>query len=81
MTLHEIESLPAAYPSPGFEEQGVVSLSAARRCECRVKGVSKRHGVQVMEEKVTDVNVDIATIAPKYHLFTQQQVAEVLGRV
>lgn len=36
---------------------------------------------QVMEEKVTDVNVDIATIAPKYHLFTQQQVAEVLGRV
>jgi hypothetical protein len=34
-----------------------------------------------MEEKVTDVNVDIATIAPKYRLFTKAEVAEVLGRV
>jgi len=35
---------------------------------------------QVMEEKVTDVNVDIATIAPDYHLFSREEVAEVLGR-
>jgi hypothetical protein len=34
-----------------------------------------------MEEKVTDVNVDIATIAPKFHLYSQTEVAEVLGRV
>lgn len=36
--------------------------------------------VQVMEEKVTDVNVDIATVAPEYHLFSREEVAEVLGR-
>lgn len=41
----------------------------------------ERGAAQVMEEKVTDVNVDIATIAPQYHLFTQTEVAEVLGRV
>lgn len=47
-----------------------------------IKLVRKRPGdVQVMEEKVTDVNVDIATIAPEYHLFSQTEVAEVLGRV
>jgi 20S proteasome subunit alpha 5 len=36
---------------------------------------------QVMEEKVTPVNVDIARVAPEYHLYTEAEVTEVLGRV
>jgi 20S proteasome subunit alpha 5 len=34
-----------------------------------------------MEEKVTSGNVDIATVAPTYHLFTVDEVAAVLERI
>lgn len=37
--------------------------------------------VQVMEEKVTDANVDIAKVAPTYHMYTKAEVAEVLTRI
>lgn len=39
--------------------------------------------VQVMEEKVTDVNVDIATVTPDggFALFSKEQVSEVLARI
>mmetsp|Transcript_5065 Transcript_5065/g.11009 ORF Transcript_5065/g.11009 Transcript_5065/m.11009 type:complete len:240 (+) Transcript_5065:113-832(+) len=36
---------------------------------------------QVMEEKVTSTNVDIARVAPKYHLYTQAEVEEVMSRL
>lgn len=36
---------------------------------------------QVMEEKVTPTNVDIARIAPKWHLYTPEEVGEVIGRL
>lgn len=36
---------------------------------------------QVMEEKVTKTNVDIATVAPKYHLYTQDEVQGVIDRL
>ena len=42
-----------------------------------------KHLLQVMEEKVTDVNVDIATVTPDagFALFSKEQVAEVLSRI
>lgn len=36
---------------------------------------------QVMEEKVTPTNVDIARVAPNYHLYTESEVEEVLSRL
>jgi 20S proteasome subunit alpha 5 len=36
---------------------------------------------QVMEEKITSTNVDIARVAPKYHLYTQSEVEEVMSRL
>lgn len=31
--------------------------------------------------QVTSVNVDIAKVAPTYHLYTQEEVQEVIGRL
>jgi 20S proteasome subunit alpha 5 len=36
---------------------------------------------QVMEEKVTSSNVDIAKVAPTYHLYTPQEVEAVIQRL
>ncbi|PNW70545.1 hypothetical protein CHLRE_17g724350v5 [Chlamydomonas reinhardtii] len=36
---------------------------------------------QVMEEKVTATNVDIARVAPKYHLYTEAEVQALIGRL
>eukprot|EP00898_Chlorokybus_atmophyticus_P007362 jgi/Chlat1/7627/Chrsp64S07107 len=36
---------------------------------------------QVMEEKVTATNVDIASVAPKYHLYTRDEVEAVISRM
>lgn len=36
---------------------------------------------QVMEEKVTSTNVDIARVAPTYHLYTEAEVEEVISRL
>lgn len=36
---------------------------------------------QVMEEKITSINVDLARISPKYHLYTQAEVEEVMARI
>ncbi|PSC70541.1 Proteasome subunit alpha type-5 [Micractinium conductrix] len=36
---------------------------------------------QVMEEKVTATNVDIARVAPKWHLYTPEEVEEVIARL
>ncbi|KAL1212107.1 Proteasome subunit alpha type-5-B [Cardamine amara subsp. amara] len=36
---------------------------------------------QVMEEKVTPNNVDIAKVAPAYHLYTPQEVEAVISRL
>ncbi|OAE27244.1 hypothetical protein AXG93_473s1150 [Marchantia polymorpha subsp. ruderalis] len=36
---------------------------------------------QVMEEKVTASNVDIAKVAPTYHLYTPAEVEAVIGRL
>ncbi|MEW5311016.1 MAG: hypothetical protein WDW38_002764 [Sanguina aurantia] len=36
---------------------------------------------QVMEEKVTSTNVDIAVVSPKYHLYTPAEVQEIIGRL
>lgn len=36
---------------------------------------------QVMEEKVTATNVDIARVAPKWHLYTPEEVEEVISRL
>jgi 20S proteasome subunit alpha 5 len=36
---------------------------------------------QVMEEKITSTNVDLATVGPKYHLYTQAEVEEVMARL
>ncbi|KAH8521221.1 hypothetical protein H0E87_002325, partial [Populus deltoides] len=36
---------------------------------------------QVMEEKVTPNNVDIAKVAPTYHLYTPAEVEEVISRL
>lgn len=36
---------------------------------------------QVMEEKVTPTNVDIASVAPKWHLYTPAEVEAVIGRL
>jgi len=36
---------------------------------------------QVMEEKVNATNIDVATIAPKYHLFTEEEVKAVIDRL
>jgi 20S proteasome subunit alpha 5 len=36
---------------------------------------------QVMEEKVTPNNVDIAKVAPAYHLYTPQEVEAVIARL
>eukprot|EP01025_Chloroclados_australasicus_P043471 TRINITY_DN4653_c0_g1_i1.p1 TRINITY_DN4653_c0_g1~~TRINITY_DN4653_c0_g1_i1.p1 ORF type:complete len:239 (-),score=29.82 TRINITY_DN4653_c0_g1_i1:308-1024(-) len=36
---------------------------------------------QVMEDKLTEINVDVASIAPKYHLYTDEEKKEVLGRL
>lgn len=35
----------------------------------------------VMEEKVTATNVDIASIAPKYHLYTREEVEAIIARI
>ena len=39
--------------------------------------------VQVMEEKVTDVNVDVATVRPQegFKLYSKEEVADVIGRI
>ncbi|KAF5839705.1 20S proteasome alpha subunit E [Dunaliella salina] len=36
---------------------------------------------QVMEEKVTNTNVDIARVAPKYHLYSTPEIEEVMARL
>eukprot|EP00850_Spirogloea_muscicola_P023478 SM000360S13672 [mRNA] locus=s360:80872:82799:+ [translate_table: standard] len=36
---------------------------------------------QVMEEKVTSTNVDIASVAPRFHLYNKEEVEEVLSRL
>jgi 20S proteasome subunit alpha 5 len=36
---------------------------------------------QVMEEKVTATNVDIARVAPKWHVYTKDEVEAVIGRL
>lgn len=36
---------------------------------------------QVMEEKVTSTNVDIAKVNPEYHLYTPAEVEEVFARL
>ncbi|EFJ52696.1 20S proteasome alpha subunit E [Volvox carteri f. nagariensis] len=36
---------------------------------------------QVMEEKVTATNVDVARVAPKYHIFTEDEVQALIGRL
>mmetsp|Transcript_25079 Transcript_25079/g.59756 ORF Transcript_25079/g.59756 Transcript_25079/m.59756 type:complete len:240 (+) Transcript_25079:99-818(+) len=36
---------------------------------------------QVMEEKVTPTNVDIASVAPTYHLYSTTEVEEVISRL
>ncbi|BDA41266.1 Proteasome subunit alpha type-5 [Coccomyxa sp. Obi] len=36
---------------------------------------------QVMEEKVTATNVDIACVAPTYHLYTKEEIEEVVSRL
>lgn len=36
---------------------------------------------QVMEEKVTATNVDIASVAPRYHLYSTQEVEAVIARL
>jgi 20S proteasome subunit alpha 5 len=36
---------------------------------------------QVMEEKVTPTNVDIAKVAPAYHLYTADEVQAVIARL
>ncbi|KAA6427551.1 MAG: 20S proteasome alpha subunit E [Trebouxia sp. A1-2] len=36
---------------------------------------------EVMEEKVTSTNVDIAAVAPSYHLYNQSEVEEVISRL
>lgn len=36
---------------------------------------------QVMEEKVTATNVDIAKVAPAYHLYSTDEVEAVIGRL
>ena len=36
---------------------------------------------QVMEEKVTPTNVDIASVAPKWHLYTPTEVEAVIERL
>uniref|UniRef100_A0A0A9D9F4 PSA5 n=1 Tax=Arundo donax TaxID=35708 RepID=A0A0A9D9F4_ARUDO len=36
---------------------------------------------QVMEEKVTPNNVDIAKVAPNYHLYTPAEVEAVIARL
>lgn len=37
--------------------------------------------LQVMEERVSGTNVDIACVAPRYRLYTQQQVEAVIARL
>eukprot|EP00889_Picochlorum_renovo_P001142 jgi/Picre1/28172/NNA_003578.t1 len=36
---------------------------------------------QVMEEKVTNTNVDIARVAPTWHMYSQEEVEGVMGRL
>ena len=36
---------------------------------------------QVMEEKVTSTNVDIATVAPTWHMYSSEEVEEVIARL
>ena len=36
---------------------------------------------QVMEEKITATNVDIAKVAPTWHLYTTEEVQGVIGRL
>jgi 20S proteasome subunit alpha 5 len=35
----------------------------------------------VMEEKISAVNVDIASVAPKFHLYTREELDVVIGRL
>jgi len=34
-----------------------------------------------MEEKVTSTNVDIATVAPTWHMYSSEEVEEVIARL
>lgn len=36
---------------------------------------------QVMEEKVTPTNVDLARVAPEYHIYTQAEIEAVMARL
>lgn len=36
---------------------------------------------QVMEEKVTASNVDVVKVAPEYHLYTEEEVTALIGRL
>ncbi|GIL71587.1 hypothetical protein Vretimale_715 [Volvox reticuliferus] len=36
---------------------------------------------QVMEEKVTATNVDVARVAPNYHLFTEEEIQALISRL
>ena len=67
--------------------QGSVLLCGRARCAalllpmlCCKSGVLQVLK-QVMEEKVTAQNVDIAKVAPTYHMYTIEEIGEVLSRV
>lgn len=53
-------------PDMSFAEAEVLALSTLK---------------QVMEEKVTSTNVDIARVAPKYHLYTTDEVQALIARL
>jgi len=60
-----------------LEEQYHKSMTLPEACKC-VLGILK----QVMEEKLTSTNVEVATIShSKYHLFTKGEVEDVIAKL
>ena len=56
-----------------------VTATSIRRLQAEVLALSVLK--QVMEEKVTKTNVDIASVAPTYHLYSEAEVQGVIDRL
>jgi 20S proteasome subunit alpha 5 len=72
-------AVPGSNPNPAappFQEHFKPEMTLA---EAEVLALSTLK--QVMEEKVTATNVDIAKVAPAYHLYSTDEVEAVIGRL
>ncbi len=90
MTLKEAEVLALATLKQVMEEKVTLACQCCPRCmaapvlsdnaHCTVRhSIPRLAAFAVLQ--VTDTNVDIASVAPAYHLYSQDEIQDVISRL